>query len=117
VLGRSAVVQRVAGRVEIKLPHAKRFVTLHRKARAIPFGTTVAAPRGTGRVTVASVGGAPAASAEFHSGQFSITQSSTTGIATLKLNGPLGRCHAATRHAARAGGRAASHKHPAQRSL
>ena len=112
VLGHNAVVQPVAGRVQIKRPGAKRFVTIGRAALAIPFGTTVAASRGTVRVTIASISSAAAASAEFHSGQFSITQSPTTGIATLRLNGRLPRCQRATGREARA-----SHRHSTQRSL
>lgn len=117
VIGHSAVVQRTAGRVEIKTPGAKRFVTLGHSARTIPFGSTVAAPRGTVRITVASIGGAAPASAEFHSGQFAITQNATTGLATLRLNGPLARCHNATRHGTREGLRDAKRRKPKQRSL
>jgi hypothetical protein len=109
------VVQRVAGRVQVMRPGSKRFVTLGRAPVAIPFGTTVAAARGTVRVTVASPSGAAPASAEFYSGQFLLTQDPLTGIATLRLNQRIGRCTA--RRALRARKRGSPHHPQKQRSL
>jgi hypothetical protein len=94
VLGVSAVVHRIGGRVTVERPGSRRFVKLGATATTIPFGSTISTAAGTVQVTIASPGGAAPVSALFYSGQFAITQDTTTGVATLTLNGPLVACPA-----------------------
>jgi hypothetical protein len=94
VLGQSAVIERVGGHVSYELPGAAHFKKLGEAAVAIPFGTTVSAPAGTVQVTIATTTPGAPISALFYTGQFAISQTPASGIATLTLNGPLAPCAA-----------------------
>jgi hypothetical protein len=112
VLGQSAVIQRIAGKVTFARAGSTHFAKLGSNPTTIPFGTTIAAARGTVQVTIASSSGP--VSALFYSGQFAITQA-PTGIATLTLNGPLETCPASS--GATAARLAAAKSAPQKRSL
>ena len=115
-LGRTAVIQRIAGKVTFARPGSSHFAKLSSSPTAIPLGTTIAAARGTVQITIASSSGA--VSALFYSGQFAIKQAAS-GIATLTLNGPLASCPAGGTTGASGttkATRTSTHK-PQQRSL
>jgi hypothetical protein len=88
VAGKSVNVKPVSGKVTIKRPGSKRYVTLTAAAQ-IPVGSSIDTRRG--RITItAAQGGGRTASADFFDGLFKLTQ--TKGrkpIATLKLTEKL----------------------------
>jgi hypothetical protein len=93
VLGVSVVAQRVAGKVKIERPGMKHFVKLGAAPVTLPVGSSVLTNSGTVQLTAASAGGAAPVSALFYKGTFAISsQSTTTGVATRTLHGPLAAC-------------------------
>lgn len=93
VLGVSVVAQRVGGKVKIERPGMTHFVKLGAAPVIVPVGSSISTSAGTVQLTAASVGGAAPVAALFYKGTFAISsQSTTTGVATLTLDGPLAAC-------------------------
>jgi len=100
------------------------FVKLGAAPVTLPVGSSVSTNAGTVQLTAASVGGAAPVSALFYKGTFAISQSATTGVATLTLDGPLAPCppsgttgSSGTTKAARSPAHKPPAKPPTQRSL
>ncbi|HWM10792.1 MAG TPA: VCBS repeat-containing protein [Solirubrobacteraceae bacterium] len=88
VAGKSVNVEPVSGKVRIKRPGRKRFVTLTAEAQ-IPVGSSIDTRRGRIAITAAQ-GRGKTATADFYAGLFKLTQ--TKGrkpVATLKLTEKL----------------------------
>jgi hypothetical protein len=88
VLGQSAVISRVEGRVSYEPAGSSKFHRLTAAAVSIPFGSAVNAAAGRVQVTIATATAGTDSTALFYSGQFSIAQA-PSGIATLTLDGPI----------------------------
>ena len=88
VAGKTVNVKPVSGKVTIKRPGSKRFVTLTAEAQ-IPVGSSIDTRRGRIAITAAQ-GGGKTASADFYDGLFKLTQTKgSKPIATLKLTEKL----------------------------
>ena len=84
VAGKNVNVKPVSGKVTIKRPGRKSFVTLTAEAQ-IPVGSSIDTRRGRISITAAQ-GGGKTASADFYDGLFKLTQTKgSKPVATLKL--------------------------------
>ena len=84
VAGKTVNVKPVSGKVRIKRPGSKRFVTLTAEAQ-IPVGSSIDTRRGRIAITAAQ-GGGRTASADFFDGLFKLTQTKgSKPVATLTL--------------------------------
>jgi len=90
VLARSANIATVAGRVTVRLPGARAFVSLS-SARQVPFGTVVEAARGEISVTAARPGGGTQRG-EFFDGEFVLTQGGNGQVLATLAGGDFTVC-------------------------
>jgi hypothetical protein len=98
VAGKSVNVGRVSGKVRLKRPGSKRYVTLTAKAH-IPVGSSIDTRKGRVRITAAQGKGKTSA-ADFYDGLFKLTQTKgskplTTLTLTERLSCPRKAAHAA----------------------
>jgi hypothetical protein len=103
VLGRSAIVRAVEGRVLVRSPGEERYRRLSRLNHVIPMGSFVDARRGKVRVTVmARRNSERTSTASFSEGKFQITQQTGSPYITdLRLAGGFGACERAAAAAKR----------------
>ena len=83
VAGKSVNVKPVSGKVRIRRPGTKRFVTLTAEAQ-IPVGSSIDTRNGRIAITAAQ-GGGKTASADFYDGLFKLTQAKRSKVTSLTL--------------------------------
>jgi hypothetical protein len=84
-LGRTVVIQRVSGRVLVRVPRARAPIPLTGR-RLVPVGSVIDATRGTVRLTTASTVRTRTQSGLFNGGAFVVSQR-RSGLTTLTLAG------------------------------
>jgi hypothetical protein len=98
VVGKVVRVTPVSGKILVKVPHSKKFVSLTRLS-AVPTGSIVDATKGHVKLTVA-IGKGRTQSGEFWAGQFIINQTKGKNpTTTLRLTGAFGPCKAPAKKA------------------
>jgi hypothetical protein len=91
-LGKSVAVGPVAGKVRVRKPHGKGFVTLGAGAD-VPSGSVVDATAGTVALTSAVDGAGATQTAHFHGAAFKVVQSTDgNGMVDIYLRGSIGSC-------------------------
>ena len=91
VIGKSVVVDPVAGTVTIRLPGSDTDLPLGAAGGQLPVGTTIDARRGTVRLKTAVSGGTQ--TGDFWGGRFSVRQAKGAGLVTLTTDRtPLSGC-------------------------
>jgi hypothetical protein len=89
VFHKSVVVQRVSGKVRVKLPGSKRFAPLS-AAGSVPLGASVDVTRGRIRLSSVPSRTGRTQTVQLYAGRFKVTQPGR--ITQFALNGPLARC-------------------------
>jgi FtsP/CotA-like multicopper oxidase with cupredoxin domain len=90
-LGKSVAVGPVAGKVRVRKPHGKGFVTLAAGAD-VPSGSVVDATAGTVALTSAVDAAGTTQTAHFHGAAFKIVQADGKGMVDIYLRGSIGPC-------------------------
>jgi hypothetical protein len=87
ILGKTANVAPVSGKVYVRLPHTNEFVLLTDDEQ-IPVGSELDTTNGRIRLTT-SAGGAKSQTADFYQGRFLLQQKGKNPLTTLPLSAPL----------------------------
>jgi hypothetical protein len=90
-LGKSVAIGPVAGKVRVRKPHGKGFVTLAAGAD-VPSGSVVDATAGTVALTSAVDGAGTTQTAHFHGAAFKVVQADGRGMVDIYLRGSIGPC-------------------------